>query len=123
MIHFIDMIHFIIIDNSSPKGFSRQNKCKVMEFRTFLKTLDVVTFICQKSKVELCIFAKCLHFLVVKKSMCPYAKDGFIATKNICSTQTRKNWNFLVTFMAIFVAISVFDVLPDFSKTKSLKEV
>ena len=36
--------------------------------------------ICRKSKVELSIFAKCLHFLVVKKNRCPCAKDGFIAT-------------------------------------------
>ena len=44
-----------------------------MKFRTFLKTLEVATFICKKSEVEFSMFAKCLHFLVVKISRCPWS--------------------------------------------------
>ena len=41
----------------------------------------------------------------------------------ICCTRELENYNFRVNFRVIFVAISVFHVLPDFSKTKIIWEV
>ena len=75
-----------------------------------------------KFKLGLFIFTIFLHFLVAKMNRYSRARGGFIAIYRFAAREL-ENYNFRMNFRVIFVPISVFHVLPDFSKTKIIWEV